>query len=95
MTKKTETKSYNNLQINYKRMKQLIKITIVFSVLIAIQLKAQTPISLESAYEKAFKNNLNLKNGQLRIDYQDKIKKSYVVVDPLNISGEIGQFASA
>ncbi len=76
-------------------MKQLIKITIAFSVLIAIQLKAQTPISLESAYEKAFKNNLNLKNGQLRIDYQDKIKKSYAVVDPLNISGEIGQFVSA
>lgn len=63
--------------------------------MIAIQLKAQTPISLESAYEKAFKNNLSLKNGQLRIDYQDKIKKSYAVVDPLNISGEIGQFVSA
>lgn len=76
-------------------MKQLIKIIISFSVLIAIQLKAQTPISLESAYEKAFKNNLSLKNGQLRIDYQDKIKKSYAVVDPLNISGEIGQFVSA
>ncbi|KIA88739.1 TolC family protein [Kaistella jeonii] len=76
-------------------MKQLIKIIIAFSVLIAIQLKAQTPISLESAYEKAFKNNLNLKNGQLRIDYQDKIKKSYAVVDPLNVSGEIGQFVSA
>lgn len=76
-------------------MKQLIKITIAFSVLIAVQLKAQTPISLESAYEKAFKNNLNLKHGQLRIDYQDKIKKSYAVVDPLNISGEIGQFVSA
>lgn len=76
-------------------MKQLLKIITAFSVLIAIQLKAQTPISLESAYEKAFKNNLNLKNGQLRIDYQDKIKKSYAVVDPLNVSGEIGQFVSA
>ena len=76
-------------------MKQLIKIITVFSVLIAIQLKAQTPISLESAYEKAFKNNLNLKNGQLRIDYQDKIKKSSAVIDPLNVSGEIGQFVSA
>ena len=75
-------------------MKQLIKITIAFSVLIAIQLKAQTPISLESAYEKAFKNNLNLKNGQLRIDYQVKIKKSYVVVDPMNVSGEVGQINS-
>ena len=76
-------------------MTQLIKIIAAFSVLIAIQLKAQTPISVESAYEKAFKNNLNLKSGQLRIDYQDKIKKSYAVVDPLNVSGEIGQFASA
>lgn len=56
---------------------------------------AQTPISLESAYEKAFQNNLNLKSGQLRMDYQEKIKKSYAVIDPLNISGEIGQINSA
>ncbi len=61
----------------------------------AIQLKSQTPISLENAYEKAFKNNLNLKNGKLQIDYQEKIKKSYAVVEPLHVSGEIGQFASA
>ena len=61
----------------------------------AIQLKSQTPISLENAYEKAFKNNLNLKNGKLQIDYQEKIKKSYAVVEPLHISGEIGQIASA
>ena len=76
-------------------MKQLIKIVLTISVLIAIQLKAQKPISLESAYEKAFKNNLNLKSGQLRIDYQDKIKKSHAVIEPLNVSGEIGQFVSA
>ena len=65
-----------------------------FLVLIGIELKAQTQISLETAYEKAFQNNLNLKNGQLRIDYQDKIKKSYAVVDPTNISGEMGQINS-
>lgn len=76
-------------------MKYFIKITIAFSVLIAIQLKSQTPISLETAYEKAFKNNLNLKNGQLRIEYQDKIKKSYAIVEPLNISTEIGQMNSS
>lgn len=76
-------------------MKHLIKIISFFSVLIAIQLKSQTPISLENAYEKAFKNNLNLKNGKLQIDYQEKIKKSYAVVEPLHISGEIGQIASA
>jgi cobalt-zinc-cadmium efflux system outer membrane protein len=76
-------------------MKQHLKIIAIFSVFIGIQAKSQTPISLETAYEKAFKNNLNLKNGQLRIDYQDKIKKSYAVIDPLNVSGEIGQFVSA
>ena len=76
-------------------MKHIIKIVIAFSVLMAIQLKSQTPISLENAYEKAFKNNLNLKNGKLQIDYQEKIKKSYAVVEPLHVSGEIGQFASA
>ena len=76
-------------------MKHIIKIVIAFSVLMAIQLKSQTPISLENAYEKAFKNNLNLKNGKLQIDYQEKIKKSYAVIEPIHVSGEIGQFASA
>ncbi|MFC6267920.1 TolC family protein [Frigoriflavimonas asaccharolytica] len=76
-------------------MKQHIKIIAIFSVLIGIHAKSQTPISLENAYGKAFKNNLNLKNGQLRIDYQDKIKNSHAVIEPLNISGEIGQFVSA
>lgn len=56
---------------------------------------SQTPISLETAYEKALNNNLNVKSGQLRINYQDKIKNSYAVMDPLNISGEIGQMNSA
>lgn len=56
---------------------------------------AQTPISLENAYEKAYQNNLNLKSGQLRIDYQEKIRNSYAVIDPLNISGEIGQINSS
>lgn len=56
---------------------------------------SQTPISLESAIDKAFKNNLNIKNGELRINYQDKMKNSAVTIDPLNISGEIGQINSA
>ncbi len=76
-------------------MKELFKIIISISILFGIQLKAQSKISLESAYEKAYKNNLILKNGKLLVDYQDKIKKSYAVVEPLNISGEIGQINSA
>lgn len=55
---------------------------------------SQTPISLETAIDKALKNNLNLKNGVLKINYQNKMKGSAVVIDPLNISAEIGQINS-
>ena len=56
---------------------------------------SQTPISLETAIDKAFINNLNIKSGALRIDYQNKMQKSAIVIDPLNISGEIGQMNSS
>ena len=55
---------------------------------------SQIPISLEKAIDKAFKNNLNLKSGALKINYQEKMKNSAVVIDPLNISAEIGQMNS-
>lgn len=55
---------------------------------------SQTPISLETAIDKALKNNLNLKNSVLKINYQNKMKGSAVVIDPLNISAEIGQINS-
>ena len=69
-----------------------IKILLFFLPLMGF---SQIPISLETAYDKAMLNNLNIKSGQQRIDYQDKIKKSYAVVDPLNISAEIGQMNSS
>lgn len=55
---------------------------------------SQTSISLETAIDKAFKNNLNLKSGVLKINYQEKMKNSAVVIDPINISAEIGQMNS-
>lgn len=55
---------------------------------------SQNPISLENAIKKALKNNLNIKNGELKINYQDQLKKSAVALDPLNISAEIGQMNS-
>lgn len=55
---------------------------------------SQNSISLENAIEKALKNNLNIKNGELKINYQDQLKKSAVALDPLNISAEIGQMNS-
>ena len=56
---------------------------------------SQTSISKEEAIEKAFKNNLNLKSGELKINYQKQLKTSAVTIDPLNIAGEVGQMNSA
>ncbi len=71
------------------------KFLIIIQLLFCGMLFSQTPVSLETAYEKALQNNPDLKNGQLRIDYQDRIKDSYRVIDLLNISAEIGQMNSA
>lgn len=71
------------------------KIITILTVLIFNLGFSQTPISLETAIEKSFTNNLNLKSGALRIDYQNKMQKSAVIVDPLILSGEIGQMNSA
>ena len=56
---------------------------------------SQTPISLESAINKALSNNLAIKDGTLRVQYQEKMQRSATVIDPLMISGEIGQMNSA
>ncbi|MEC5394951.1 TolC family protein [Bergeyella sp. RCAD1439] len=55
---------------------------------------AQTPITLEEAHQKALDNNMNLKTGQLRIDFQEKIKQTATGIDPLTITGEVGQLNS-
>lgn len=66
----------------------------IITLLIFGNAVCQTPVSLETAIDKAFKNNLNLKSGTLQITYQEKMKKSAVVIDPLNISAEVGQMNS-
>lgn len=82
---------------NSIKIKTLLIATIVlqiFPILSEGGLFAQTPISLQNAIDKAMQNNLDVKNGQLKIDYQDKIKDSYRAIDPLNISIEFGQMNS-
>ena len=56
---------------------------------------AQTPISLDDAYNKALENNLDIKSGQLRIHYYEQMQDSYHSVDPLSITAEVGQINSA
>lgn len=67
----------------------------IIFLLFFLKVFSQTPVSLETAFEKAIENNLNVKSGQLRVDYQDKVKNSAAVKDPLSITGEIGQLNSA
>ncbi len=69
-------------------------LTIIF-FLAYLRVFSQIPVSLEIAQQKANENNLSVKAGQLKIDYQQKIKNSAVTIDPLNITGEIGQMNSA
>lgn len=78
---------------NFKIMKP--KYFSLFLILFFLKSFSQTPISLENAYDKAIQNNLNLKSGQLKVDYQNRIQNSAVAIDPLNITGEIGQINSA
>ena len=78
---------------NFKIMKP--KYLSLFLILFFLKSFSQTPISLENAYDKAIQNNLNLKSGQLKVDYQNRIQNSAVAIDPLNINAEIGQINSA
>ncbi len=79
---------------NISNHKIIKTVALMALILVAGSLGAQTSISLNNAFEKALENNMDLQTGKLLMDYQEKIKKSYAVVDPLSISGEIGQFNS-
>lgn len=72
--------------------KSILKIIAIFLFGLSF---SQTSISKEAAIEKAFKNNLTLKGGALKVSYQNQLKNSSATIDPLNISGEVGQMNSA
>ena len=67
------------------------KIRILFFLLIGIKVSAQIPVTLDEAYSKAIVNNLDVRGAELRVNFQDRLKKSAVILDPLNISSDIGQ----
>lgn len=70
------------------------KIRILFFLLIGIKVSAQIPVTLDEAYSKAIANNLDVRGAELRVNFQDRLKKSAVILDPLNISSDIGQIDS-
>lgn len=75
----------------YFNYKKLIFLLILMEV---SNLYGQTTVTLNEAINRAFQNNISIKNAELRKEQQEKLKKAYAVVDPLEINGEIGQFNS-
>ena len=70
------------------------KIIILLILMGVSNLYGQTTVTLNEAINRAFQNNLTIKIAELRKEQQEKLKKAYAVVDPLEINGEIGQFNS-
>lgn len=78
-----------------KNLKNTIKIACILTFTLGFTLaNAQQKISLDQAIELGYQNNLNLKTRVLKVDYHEKMKKSYATIDPLGIEGELGQFNS-
>jgi heavy metal efflux system protein len=55
---------------------------------------AQSPISLQTAIDTAFKNNLSIKNEKLKTEYQQKLIKTAKIIPPTNVIGDFGQINS-
>ena len=55
---------------------------------------AQKSITLNQAIDEALKNNLSVKNQQLKIIYQQKINKTAASISQANLLNEAGQFNS-
>jgi heavy metal efflux system protein len=70
---------------------------IIFGILIfsSKTIKAQSPITLQNAFEIALKNNLTVKNEKLKSEYQQLLTKTNKVIQPTNVVGEFGQINSA
>ena len=69
-------------------------IRILFFLLVGIKVSAQISVTLDEAYSKAIVNNLDVRGAELRVNFQDRLKNSAVILDPLNISSDIGQIDS-
>lgn len=68
---------------------------IIICVLLGFLSKAQTAITNARAYQMAVDNNLEIKNGLLKIDAQKALSKTGFSLDPTTIDTQIGQFNSA
>lgn len=77
-----------------KNMKAL-SILMIFLCLGSVHAHAQTKISLQAAIDTALKNNLSVKNEELRMKYQQAVLKTAVAIPQTNVIAEFGQINSA
>lgn len=78
-----------------KHKKNINTIAILFGLLsLASFAQAQTPISLQAAIDTALKNNLQVKNEQLKAQYQLMLTKTAVLLPQTNFIAEAGQINS-
>ncbi len=83
--------------ISWKRKPKIAATATVILLLTLLSFqkaKAQTPISLQAAMDMALKNNMLVKNEQLKAEYQEKLKAAAVNIPQTSISGEYGQINS-
>lgn len=73
-------------------MKWILSFCFIF--LCANSLIAQTPIRFKAAIDTALKNNLLIKNEQLRTEYQKKLIETGKQIPSTEIGGEVGQINS-
>lgn len=72
-----------------------IALTVLILCLSSFQnVSAQTPITLQSAIDTAYKNNLTVKNEVLNAEYQKKLVSSGVDISQTVVTGEYGQINS-
>lgn len=74
--------------------KMLMALVISSATLSANQANAQTPITLQAAIDTALHQNLQVKNEQIRAEYQRKLMGTAVYIPPATITGEYGQINS-
>lgn len=67
---------------------------ILISSFMANSTQAQTPISLQAAIDTALKNNLSLKNEQLRSMYQERLISASHEIPATSVFAEVGQINS-
>lgn len=81
--------------ISLKKPNSISTILVLPLLLLSSQnTQAQTPITLKSATDTALKNNLLVKNENLKAEYQQKLIATSKIISPATLFGEFGQFNS-